>query len=213
MRLEGTPPQALDAPQHMTPSTSASTTSFRVPAALFATPGVPLALKHLCIPVERHILAMLHSIKLQVQHNTAVLQSLNPSQVVPSTLLKKPDGVDFLPLEDMTSLDALEERLIQEVELKKAIIAYLAPTGGSTMKETVWHICDKVFSQELSKQLNWCGRGVKQGFKPMKLGKLIVHEYSSFVLFCYICLYSFLHMSKLGVLIVNKVSNIIYIFA
>ncbi|RXM31351.1 hypothetical protein EOD39_7110 [Acipenser ruthenus] len=119
MRLEGIPPQALDAPQHMTPSTA-----------------------------ERHILVMLHSIKLQVQHNTAVLQSLNPSQVVPSTLLEKPDGVDYLPLEDMASLDALEERLIPEVELKKAIIAYL----------------------------NWCGRGVKRGFKPMKLCKLIVQS-------------------------------------
>ncbi|KAK6484092.1 hypothetical protein HHUSO_G13788 [Huso huso] len=55
-------------------------------------------------------------------------------------------------------------------------IAYLAPTGGTTMKETVWRICDKVFSQELSKQLNWCGRGVKRGFKPMKLCKLIVQS-------------------------------------
>ncbi|MGH0136120.1 UNVERIFIED_CONTAM: hypothetical protein FKN15_010902 [Acipenser sinensis] len=85
--------------------------------------------------VERHILAMLHSIKLQVQHNTAVLQSLNPSQCVPSTLLEKPDGIDFLPLEDMVSLDALEERLIQEVELKKAIPGCL----GEALREHPHH--------------------------------------------------------------------------
>ncbi|MGH0162376.1 UNVERIFIED_CONTAM: hypothetical protein FKN15_071919 [Acipenser sinensis] len=57
--------------------------------------------------VERHILAMLHSMQVQEQHNTAVLQSLNNDQIMQSTLLQKPDDVEFLPLEGMPSLDAL----------------------------------------------------------------------------------------------------------
>ncbi|MGL4897726.1 MAG: hypothetical protein ACRC31_04770 [Cetobacterium sp.] len=42
------------------------------------------------------------------------------------------------------------------------------------MKKTIWRICSKVFSTEVARQLNWCGRGDKRGIRKSNIGALIL---------------------------------------
>lgn len=76
---------------------------------------------HFIAAVEKHILTVLHSVKMQVQHNTTVLQTLSRDKAGASVAMEQPEGVDF-PLEDMASLDSFEEMLREQPELRKAIV-------------------------------------------------------------------------------------------
>ncbi|KAL1277161.1 hypothetical protein QQF64_023834 [Cirrhinus molitorella] len=50
----------------------------------------------------------------------------------------------------------------------------LSISGGPNMKKTVWRICSKVFSSEVARQLNWCGRGDKRGIRKSNIGALLL---------------------------------------
>jgi len=45
------------------------------------------------------------------------------------------------------------------------LITKLSLSGWKNLKETVWRFCTKIFDQNLSTQMNWCGRGQKTGLE------------------------------------------------
>ncbi|XP_062864681.1 uncharacterized protein LOC134326446 [Trichomycterus rosablanca] len=53
-------------------------------------------------------------------------------------------------------------------------INMLSLSGGHTMKKTIWRIASKVFTSNLAKSLNWCGRGDKRGLKQTACGQVII---------------------------------------
>ncbi|XP_076851258.1 uncharacterized protein LOC143501972 [Brachyhypopomus gauderio] len=50
----------------------------------------------------------------------------------------------------------------------------LSLSGGHTIKRTIWWISSKVFTPNLAKSLNWCGRGHKRVLKQTACGQLAI---------------------------------------
>ncbi len=57
----------------------------------------------------------------------------------------------------------------------------LSISGGPSMKKTVWRICSKVFSTDVARQLNWCGRGDKRGIRKSNIGALLIGKFNNVV--------------------------------
>ncbi|XP_037387703.1 uncharacterized protein LOC108411816 isoform X7 [Pygocentrus nattereri] len=83
------------------------------------------------------------------------------------------EEMNVFPLNSVETLEDLEKRLLNN-GLKQRMTNTLSLSGGHTMKKTIWRIASKVFTTNLAKSLNWCGRGHKRGLKQTACGQLII---------------------------------------
>ncbi|ROL45233.1 hypothetical protein DPX16_17844 [Anabarilius grahami] len=63
---------------------------------------------------------------------------------------------------------------------KNTVVNRLSISGGPNLKKTVWRICSKVFSTNVARQLNWCGRGDKRGMRKSNIGSLLTGKFYLF---------------------------------
>ncbi|XP_073715705.1 uncharacterized protein [Misgurnus anguillicaudatus] len=125
-----------------------------------------------CTAVERLVLEQLGELHLKVDHLTATVQSLCQNRAQN----QQPQSSDYdhlLPISTLEELNRFDEKLRQDIDFKKHVIAKLSITGGNSVKKTVWRVCRKVFSPELATQLNWCGRGQKTGIKSRPVHEIL----------------------------------------
>ncbi|KAK7142878.1 hypothetical protein R3I94_012279 [Phoxinus phoxinus] len=120
-----------------------------------------------CTAVERLILEQVGELQLKVDHIIKVLQKNNS---VPLEDIQ----LNMLPLLTLEDLDNFEDRLRTDSTFKKKVITKLSLSGGKSLKETVWRVCTKMFDQNLSTQLNWCGRGQKTGLKSRPIHQVLL---------------------------------------
>lgn len=58
-------------------------------------------------------------------------------------------------------------------------ILQLCLIGGSSLQDTVQRILRLVMSNSLALKYNWSGKGMKEGFKNLKLRHTIISKYST----------------------------------
>ncbi|KAJ8014661.1 hypothetical protein DPEC_G00017960 [Dallia pectoralis] len=80
----------------------------------------------------------------------------------------------MLPLLTLQDLENFDDQLRADSTFKKKVITKLSLSGGKNLKETVWRVCTKIFDQNLSTQLNWCGRGQKTGLKSRPIHQVLL---------------------------------------
>ncbi|XP_052424701.1 uncharacterized protein LOC127967944 isoform X5 [Carassius gibelio] len=127
-----------------------------------------------CTPVERAILETLEKMDMKINHLTSLVQSLvGNRRVVPQMQIAEEEEGGVFPLASTADLDRLEQRLVDRGFMQR-MVNRLSISGGPSMKKTVWRICSKVFSTDVARQLNWCGRGDKRGIRKSHIGALLV---------------------------------------
>ncbi|XP_034071823.1 uncharacterized protein LOC117545910 [Gymnodraco acuticeps] len=96
-------------------------------------------------------------------------------QKIPGEPAGGPDplGRDILPLNDVTSLLALEKRVREEADLQNKMITALSVIGGLDVKDCIWRVMKHCFTNSLAKQLNWRGINGKTAFHRLQLKDVI----------------------------------------
>ncbi|XP_066499331.1 uncharacterized protein [Hoplias malabaricus] len=125
---------------------------------------------------ERCILEAIGEVQLQLQHLTAVVQSMAGDRcrgLLQQTQLEEDSEENLLPLQSAQDFEELENGLSNTATRKKTV-SKLSLGGGQTMKKTIWRICEKVFTPHLAVSLNWCGRGDKRGIGLTRIKDVIV---------------------------------------
>ncbi|XP_059408194.1 uncharacterized protein LOC132142394 isoform X2 [Carassius carassius] len=124
--------------------------------------------------VERAILETLEKMDMRINHLTSLVQSLvGNRRIVPQMQMAEEEEGGVFPLASTADLDRLEQRLADRGFMQR-MVNRLSISGGPSMKKTVWRICSKVFSTDVARQLNWCGRGDKRGIRKTHIGALLI---------------------------------------
>ncbi|XP_043104680.1 uncharacterized protein si:ch211-67e16.4 isoform X2 [Puntigrus tetrazona] len=160
------------------PSTSAD---LAIPAFISVDPSTSMSdaspgsfENNQCTAVERAILESQGEMDWKINHLTALVQCLvGNKHFVPPLHMEDEEEDCVFPLMSMEDLDHLEQRLMDRGTMQK-FVNRLSVSGGQTMKKTIWRICTKVFSSNVAKQLNWCGRGDKRGIRKTNIGALVI---------------------------------------
>ncbi|XP_053344658.1 uncharacterized protein LOC128514804 isoform X1 [Clarias gariepinus] len=127
-----------------------------------------------CTPVERIILETLEKMDMKINHLTSLVQSLvGNRRGVPQMQMAEEEESSVFPIASTEDLDRLEQRL-SDRGFMQSMVNRLSISGGQNMKKTVWRICSKVFSTDVARQLNWCGRGDKRGIRKSNIVALIL---------------------------------------
>ncbi|XP_048010323.1 uncharacterized protein LOC125262131 [Megalobrama amblycephala] len=126
-----------------------------------------------CTSVERAILETLEKMDMKINHLTSLVQSLvGNRRFLPPVAVQNDEEDGIFPLASTEDLDRLEQSLSDRGFMQR-MVNRLSISGGPTMKKTVWRICTKVFSTNVARQLNWCGRGDKRGIRRTNVGSLL----------------------------------------
>ncbi|XP_059380080.1 uncharacterized protein LOC132115680 isoform X5 [Carassius carassius] len=132
-----------------------------------------------CTPVERAILETLEKMDMRINHLTSLVQSLvGNRRIVPQMQMAEEEEGGVFPLASTADLDRLEQRLADRGFMQR-MVNRLSISGGPSMKKTVWRICSKVFSTDVARQLNWCGRGDKRGIRKTHIGALLIGKFNN----------------------------------
>ncbi|XP_037399474.1 uncharacterized protein LOC119264765 isoform X2 [Pygocentrus nattereri] len=127
-----------------------------------------------CTPVDRTVLEALREMDLKITYLTSLVESfVGGRRILPPQQVQDEEEMNIFPLNSMETLEDLEKRLLNN-GLKQRMTNTLSLSGGHTMKKTIWRIASKVFTPNLAKSLNWCGRGDKRGLKQTACGQLII---------------------------------------
>ncbi|XP_062846253.1 uncharacterized protein LOC134326808 isoform X3 [Trichomycterus rosablanca] len=126
-----------------------------------------------CAPVDRTVLEALREMDLKINYLTSLVESLVGGRRILPPQQQDDEDLNVIPLDSVEALENLEERLLSN-GLKQRMINMLSLSGGHTMKKTIWRIASKVFTPNLAKSLNWCGRGDKRGLKQTACGQVII---------------------------------------
>ncbi|XP_062865614.1 uncharacterized protein LOC134328450 [Trichomycterus rosablanca] len=126
-----------------------------------------------CAPVDRTVLEALKEMDLKINYLTSLVESLVGGRRILPPQQQDDEDLNVIPLDSVEALEHLEERLLSN-GLKQRMINMLSLSGGHTMKKTIWRIASKVFTPNLAKNLNWCGRGDKRGLKQTACGQVII---------------------------------------
>ncbi|KAL7883501.1 hypothetical protein SRHO_G00011590 [Serrasalmus rhombeus] len=111
---------------------------------------------------------------LKTTYLTSLVESfVGGRRILPPQQVQDEEEMNIFPLNSMETLEDLEKRLLNN-GLKQRMTNTLSLSGGHTMKKTIWRIASKVFTPNLAKSLNWCGRGDKRGLKQTACGQLII---------------------------------------
>ncbi|XDV14338.1 hypothetical protein PO909_014609, partial [Leuciscus waleckii] len=127
--------------------------------------------------VERIVLEQLGELHLKLDNLTTIVQSLTQNRAVQQE--SHDDYQNVLPISTLEELNSFDEKLRQDADFKKHMIAKLSITGGNSIKKTVWRVCRKVFTPELATQLNWVGRGEKTGIKSRPVREILLCKFYS----------------------------------
>ncbi|CAM4487369.1 unnamed protein product [Leuciscus chuanchicus] len=120
----------------------------------------------------RAILETLEKMDMKINHLTSLVQSLvGNRRILPQ--MQNDEEDDVFPLTSIEDLDRLEQSLVDRGFMQR-MVSRLSISGGPTMKKTVWRICFKVFTTNVARELNWCGRGDKRGIKSSNVGSLLI---------------------------------------
>ncbi|XP_048038244.1 uncharacterized protein LOC125263284 [Megalobrama amblycephala] len=123
--------------------------------------------------VERAILETLEKMDMKINHLTSLVQSLvGNRRFLPPVAEQNEEEDGIFPLASTEDLDRLEQSLSDRGFMQR-MVNRLSISGGPNMKKTVWRICSKVFSTNVARQLNWCGRGDKRGIRRTNVGSLL----------------------------------------
>ncbi|XP_048035526.1 uncharacterized protein LOC125261028 [Megalobrama amblycephala] len=126
-----------------------------------------------CTSVERAILETLEKMDMKINHLTSLVQSLvGNRRFLPPVAEQNEEEDGIFPLASTEDLDRLEQSLSDRGFMQR-MVNRLSISGGPNMKKTVWRICSKVFSTNVARQLNWCGRGDKRGIRKSNIGSLL----------------------------------------
>ncbi|XP_062864423.1 uncharacterized protein LOC134326151, partial [Trichomycterus rosablanca] len=113
---------------------------------------------------------------LKINYLTSLVESLVGGRRILPPQQQDDEDLNVIPLDSVEALENLEERLLSN-GLKQRMINMLSLSGGHTMKKTIWRIASKVFTPNLAKSLNWCGRGDKRGLKQTACGQVIIEKF------------------------------------
>ncbi|XP_073729780.1 uncharacterized protein [Misgurnus anguillicaudatus] len=141
-----------------------------------STSGMSLA-PFQCTTVERAILETIEKMDMKINHLTSLVQSLlGNRRVVPQMQMDEEEEGGVFPLASIADLDRLEQNLADKGFMQR-MVNRLSISGGPNMKKTVWRICSKVFTSNVARQLNWCGRGDKRGIRKTNIGALLIGKF------------------------------------
>ncbi|KAJ8014496.1 hypothetical protein DPEC_G00040830 [Dallia pectoralis] len=120
-----------------------------------------------CTAVERLLLKQVGELQLKMDYVIKLLQKNN-------SVPEKNVNLNMLPLLKLQDPENFDDQLRTDSTFKKKVITKLSLSGGKNLKETVWRVCTKIFDQNLSTQLNWCGRGQKTGLKSRPIHQVLL---------------------------------------
>ncbi|ROL51478.1 hypothetical protein DPX16_3167 [Anabarilius grahami] len=78
------------------------------------------------------------------------------------------------PIEDLSSLTALENDLRSCPETRRKVVHELGMLGGVDVKDTVWRIMKQAIKNDLAKTVNWRGVNGKTSFQSLELKSVVI---------------------------------------
>uniref|UniRef100_A0A8C5BCR8 DUF4806 domain-containing protein n=1 Tax=Gadus morhua TaxID=8049 RepID=A0A8C5BCR8_GADMO len=119
---------------------------------------------------EVHILNLLETIKQQQDQLVAKVNYLcSRMNSTPGPDVEMPDSID-LPLEHLEAVEAFEVFL---KEPSNYPISSLATIGGQDLKRVTWNILGRLYTDDVSHQINWKGVNNKKAFSQMSAKSLL----------------------------------------
>ncbi|XP_039679500.1 uncharacterized protein LOC120573672 [Perca fluviatilis] len=122
-----------------------------------------------CSAAEVHILSLLETIKQQQDQLVAKVNYLSSRlNSTPGPDVEMPDNIQF-PLEQLEAVEAFEMFLKEPSNgpARQRVISSLATIGGQDVKRVTWNILARLFTDEVSHQINWKGVNNKKSFSRM----------------------------------------------
>ncbi|CAL8237245.1 unnamed protein product [Boreogadus saida] len=92
----------------------------------------------------------------------------------PGPDVEMPDSIQF-PLEQLEAVEAFEQFLKEPSNgpARQRVISSLANIGGQDVKRVTWNILGRLFTDEVSHQINWKGVHNKKPFSRMATKTLL----------------------------------------
>ncbi|CAL8338651.1 unnamed protein product [Boreogadus saida] len=128
-----------------------------------------------CSAAELHILNLLETIKQQQDQLVAKVNYLcSKMNCTPGPEVEMPENIN-LPLEHLEAVEAFEVFLKEPSNhpARQRIIASLATIGGHDVKRVTWNILGRLYSDDVSHQINWKGVNHKKAFSQMSAKSLL----------------------------------------
>ncbi|TDH13453.1 hypothetical protein EPR50_G00034250 [Perca flavescens] len=131
-----------------------------------------------CSAAEVHILSLLETIKQQQDQLVAKVNYLSSRlNSTPGPDVEMPDNIQF-PLEQLEAVEAFEMFLKEPSNgpARQRVISSLATIGGQDVKRVTWNILPRLFTDEVSHQINWKGVNNKKSFSRMATKILLFNK-------------------------------------
>ncbi|RXN16502.1 hypothetical protein ROHU_027488 [Labeo rohita] len=128
-----------------------------------------------CLAAEVHILSLLETIKQQQDQLVAKVNYLSSRlNSTPGPDVEMPNNIHF-PLENLEAVEAFEMFLKEPSNgpARQKVISSLATIGGQDVKRVTWNILGRLFTDEVSHQINWKGVNNKKPFSRMATKTLL----------------------------------------
>uniref|UniRef100_A0A9J7WUH0 DUF4806 domain-containing protein n=1 Tax=Cyprinus carpio carpio TaxID=630221 RepID=A0A9J7WUH0_CYPCA len=128
-----------------------------------------------CSAAEVHILSLLETIKQQQDQLVAKVNYLSSRlNSTPGPDVEMPENIQF-PLEQLEAVEAFEMFLKEPSNgpARQRVISSLATIGGQDVKRVTWNILGRLFTDEVSHQINWKGVNNKKPFSRMATKTLL----------------------------------------
>ncbi|XP_050970016.1 uncharacterized protein LOC127167809 [Labeo rohita] len=128
-----------------------------------------------CSAAEVHILSLLETIKQQQDQLVAKVNYLSSRlNSTPGPDVEMPNNIHF-PLENLEAVEAFEMFLKEPSNgpARQKVISSLATIGGQDVKRVTWNILGRLFTDEVSHQINWKGVNNKKPFSRMATKTLL----------------------------------------
>ncbi|CAL8235235.1 unnamed protein product [Arctogadus glacialis] len=132
-----------------------------------------------CSAAEVHILNLLETIKQQQDQLAAKVNYLcSRMNSTPGPDVEMPDNIN-LPLELLEAVEAFEVFLKEpsNYPARQRVIASLATIGGQDLKRVTWNILGRLYTDDVSHQINWKGVNNKKAFSQMSAKSLLFSKY------------------------------------
>ncbi|CAL8340108.1 unnamed protein product [Boreogadus saida] len=124
---------------------------------------------------EFQILSLLETTKQQNDQLVAKVNLLTSRMnSTPGPDVEMPDSIQF-PLEQLDTVEAFEQFLKEPSNgpARQRVISSLANIGGQDVKRVTWNILGRLFTDEVSHQINWKGVHNKKPFSRMATKTLL----------------------------------------
>ncbi|CAL8269092.1 unnamed protein product [Arctogadus glacialis] len=128
-----------------------------------------------CSAAEVHILNLLETIKQTQDQLVAKVNYLcSRMNSTPGPDVEMPDNIN-LPLEHLEAVEAFEVFLKEPSNnpARQRVIASLATIGGQDLKRVTWNILGRLYTDDVSHQINWKGVNNKKAFSQMSAKSLL----------------------------------------